>query len=239
MKKIKTGIDARAVPISYGLVGLIFLVEAALTPAEHGRIGLIVVGVTFVIGCVLFLRTSLIGKTLIWTKLLDEVGVAPTDQALDLGCGHGAILYRVAERLTVPGTVTGVDLWHSRDQSKNALAVTQANLNTWGVSDRTNLVTADMVALPLPPAKYDLVTASFALHNVKPTKRRERALREAVRVLKPGGKLLIVDTGHQRQAYQQVLTAAGCRIVQTRRLGIDGWWSGTWMASYMIWAVKN
>lgn len=239
MQKIKTGIDAPAVPISYGLVGLIFLVEAALTPANYGRIGLIVVGVSFVIGCGLFLRTSLIGKALIWTKLLDEVCVLPTDQALDLGCGHGAILYRVAERLTLPGTVTGVDLWHSRDQSKNSLAATQTNLNRWGVSDRTNLITADMAALPLPPAEYDLVTASLALHNVKPTKRREQALREAVRVLKPGGKLLIVDTGHNRKEYQRVLTAMDCRIVQARGLGIDGWWSGPWMSSYMIWAAKK
>lgn len=239
MKKVKTGIDAPLVPISYELVGLIFLVEAALTPPNHGRIGVIIVGLFSVIGGIIFLRTSLIGKTRIWTKLLDEAGVAPSDQVLDLGCGHGAVLHWVAERLTLPGTATGVDLWRSRDQSKNSLAVTRANLRVWGVADRVSLLTADMVKLPLPAAKFDVVTASFAIHNIKPAAQREQALREAVRVLKPGGKLLIVDTGHNRHDYQRVLAAADCRIVRSRGLGINGWWSGPWMASYVIWAVKN
>ncbi|NLR12557.1 class I SAM-dependent methyltransferase [Lactobacillus sp. ZJLC29-4] len=239
MAKVKTGIDAPAVPISYELVGLVFLVNAAFTKPDQGRMGIILVGLLCIIAGLVFLRTSLIGKQRIWQKLLDDVGVAPDSQALDLGCGHGAVLNQVAQRLTLPGTVTGVDLWRSRDQSKNSLAVTRANLKVWGVSDRTSLVTADMTDLPLTAEKYDLVTTSFALHNIKPAAQRKQALREATRVLKSQGALLIVDTGHHRHEYQQVLEKLDCHIVRVRRLGINGWWTGPWMASYELWAVKN
>jgi len=139
------------------------------------------------------LRTSLLGKQRIWTKLLDDVQPASNIQVLDLGCGHGAVLNQVAQRLKLPGTMTGVDLWRSRDQSQNSMAVTRANLKVWGVSDRTNLITANMTDLPQREATYDLVTTNFALHNIEPAVQRDQALTEVVRVLKPGGTLLIVD----------------------------------------------
>lgn len=239
MKTIKTGIDAPAVPISYELVGIVFLFNAAFVKPDQGRGGVILAGLFFIVTGLIFLRTSLVGKQRIWTKLLNEVGVKPTSQALDLGCGHGAVLNQVAQRLTLPGTVTGVDLWRSRDQSQNSLAVTRANLKVWGVSNRTSLVTANMTELPMAEAQFDLVTTSFALHNIKPAAQREQALREAVRVLKSTGTLLIVDTGHNRHEYQRVLEQLDCRVLRARRLGINGWWTGPWMASYELWAVKN
>ena len=53
----------------------------------------------------------------------------------------------LAERMP-GGHVTGIDLWHSRDQSGNTIANAQANLAANGVADRVELVTGDMTALP-------------------------------------------------------------------------------------------
>lgn len=103
------------------------------------------------------------------------------------------------------------------------MAVTRANLKVWGVSDRTNLITANMTDLPQREATYDLVTTSFALHNIKPAVQREQALTEVVRVLKPGGTLLIVDTGHNCRNYQRTLVQANCRIVHGGQWVVD--WS--------------
>ncbi|MGV7377628.1 class I SAM-dependent methyltransferase, partial [Mycobacterium kansasii] len=85
----------------------------------------------------------------------------------DLGCGRGALLTRIAQRLGPAGKVTGLDLWLSRDQSHNKMAVTQKNVEDLGLANRVDLVTGDMAKLDFPNASFDVVTSSFAIHNIK------------------------------------------------------------------------
>lgn len=64
---------------------------------------------------------------------------------------------------------------------------------------------------------FDLVLACLSVHNLHPTSRREQAMLEAVRVLRPGGRLAIVDIFGTR-GYLSVLTAAGMREPRRSRL---------------------
>jgi len=107
-----------------------------------------------------------------------------------------------------------------------------------GLTDRVKLVTGDMVALPFPDDQFDVITTSFALHNIRGAQQRQRALKEAVRVLKPGGQLVIIDTGHHAAEYRQTLSAAQLDVREAHSLGINGWWSGPWMNSYLVRGVK-
>lgn len=50
-----------------------------------------------------------------------------------------------------------------------------------------------MTSLPFGDASFDLVVSNLALHNVKTHTGRDRAIDEAVRVLRPGGHLLLAD----------------------------------------------
>lgn len=56
-----------------------------------------------------------------------------------------------------------------------------------------------MIELPFENKKYDFVTASMAIHNIKPKQNRYKALDEATRVLKTEGLLIILDTGNHKK----------------------------------------
>ena len=122
-----------------------------------------------------------------------------------------------AQHLTT-GRAVGVDLWRSVDQSGNSAEATRRNAIAEGVADRVELHTADMTALPLEDNSFDLVVSSFAIHNIRGRTGREKAISEAVRVLRPNGRLMIVDVRATRQ-YQAQLAKLGMKDVARRRLG--------------------
>ncbi|MGI8578494.1 MAG: methyltransferase domain-containing protein [Nocardioidaceae bacterium] len=68
-----------------------------------------------------------------------------------------------------------------------------------------------MTDLPLADVSFDLVLAALALHNLHPHRRRELALREAIRVLRPGGRLR--SRGHHGHA-ELCVRGNGCRTVR-------------------------
>ena len=155
------------------------------------------------------------GKFEVWTEILDQLGLRGDEHVLDIGCGRGAVLLLAAERVP-DGRAVGADLWLSRDQSGNSRASTEGNALLEGVSDRVELVHADARDLPFDPGAFDVVVSSLVFHNIAGADGRGRALREAVRVLRPGGQLCIVDFLAGR--YAEPLQAAGCRDVRLRRL---------------------
>jgi ubiquinone/menaquinone biosynthesis C-methylase UbiE/DNA-binding HxlR family transcriptional regulator len=111
--------------------------------------------------------------------IVAAVGDAPIEAYLDLGTGTGRMLELLAGRYRAG---LGVDLSH------DMLAAARAALAERGVV--AQLRHGDLYALNLPAARFDLVTLHQVLHYLdEPT----RALREAARVLKPGGRLLVVD----------------------------------------------
>ena len=112
------------------------------------------------------------------------------------------------------GHATGIDLWRSRDQSGNSAEATRKNTELNGVADRITLETGDMTALPYEDASFDLVTASISIHNIPNAEGRGRAVSEALRVLRPGGRLVIVDLGRTKE-YIEVLRNAGVPFTTT------------------------
>jgi SAM-dependent methyltransferase len=131
-----------------------------------------------------YLYTTLRGKFVVWAELLDQLNLRGDERILDLGCGRGAVLLMAAQHLTT-GRAVGVDLWRSVDQSGNSAEATRRNAIAEGVADRVELHTADMTALPLEGSSFDLVVSSLAIHNIRGHAGREKAISEAVRVLRP------------------------------------------------------
>jgi ubiquinone/menaquinone biosynthesis C-methylase UbiE len=99
---------------------------------------------------------------------------------LDLGTGTGRML-----ELFAPLGAHAIGI----DQSREMLAVARAKLDAEGLS-RVQVRQGDMLALPYGDATADLVTIHQVLHYLDEP---ARALHEAARVLKPGGRLLIAD----------------------------------------------
>jgi SAM-dependent methyltransferase len=211
------GIDA---PYGPALIAVVFVAELALAIIS-GRV-LNFLAALFVLAILgLYLHATLRGKFLLWAKLLDDLGLRGDERILDMGCGRGAVLLLAAQYLTT-GRAVGVDLWRSVDQSGNSAEATRRNAVAEGVADRVELHTADMMSLPFPDDDFDLVVSSLAIHNISRRAGREKAIDEAVRVLRPGGRLMIADVRGTRQ-YEGRLVQIGMRDVSRRRLGWRFW----------------
>lgn len=182
-----------------------------------------------------YLQASLSGKFAVWERLLDELELTGTERVLDLGCGRGAILCAAARRLT-GGYAAGVDLWRP-DQSGNSAAATWRNVELEGVGGSVWLLTADMTRLPFPDASFDVVVSSLAVHNVPGRKGREAAVTEASRVLRAGGRVVLVDLGFTRQ-HAQGFEGAGLVDVRRRNAGPRFWFGGPWFPAHVVTARR-
>ena len=161
------------------------------------------------------------GKRAIWAQLLDELGLRGDERVLDVGCGRGAVLMLAARRLP-DGRAVGADVWRRRDQSGNSRAAAERNAAAEGVRERVELVDADARDLPFASASFDVVVSSLAISNIREAEGRAQALREAVRVLRPGGRLRIVDD--RADHYAALLRDAGCADVAVRQLDRRTWY---------------
>jgi ubiquinone/menaquinone biosynthesis C-methylase UbiE len=94
-----------------------------------------------------------------------------------------------------------------------------------------------MTALPFADNSFDVVVSSLAIHNIRGRAGREKAVDEAVRVLRPGGRLLIADIRGTWQ-HQAQLAKIGMSDVTRRRLGWRFWWGGPWAATRLVTATK-
>lgn len=181
-------------------------------------------------------HTSLRGKFLAWRDVLDGLGLRGDERVLDLGCGRGAVLHAIAKRLPT-GRGLGIDIWSRSDQSGNAAQATRRNSEAESVDGRVDLLTATMTALPFRAASFDLVTSSVAIHNIRSPSERQKAVDEAVRVLRPGGRLLFADLRNTR-AYATRLSELGMVEIARRSLGWRMWWTGPWAPTRLVTATK-
>src|ERR1700752_545031 len=188
------GIDA---PYAPAFIALLAVAEFALAIIT-GKMMPLLCGLFILAILGFYLHFTLRGKFLVWAELLDRMGLRGDERILDLGCGRGAVLLMAAQHLTT-GRAVGVDLWRSADQSGNSAEATRRNAIAEGVADRVELHTGDMTALPFADDSFDVVVSSLAIHNIRGRAGREKAIDEAVRVLRPGGRLMIADVRATRQ----------------------------------------
>ena len=135
-------------------------------------------------------RASALTKRRLWEHLLDRLDLAGDETALDVGCGRGLVLCGLARRLP-EGTATGIDAWRTRQQSGNHPAATEANLRLLDLTDRATVRTGDATALDVEDGSIDVATAGNLLDHLEADERRA-AVDELVRVLRPGGRLVVV-----------------------------------------------
>lgn len=122
-----------------------------------------------------------------FTKLRDaalgELGESIPGRTLQVACVYGDFTPRLAARVAPGGSLDVVDV----------LPIQLANLRgKLGAASPVNLVNRDAADLGFADASYDSVVLFFLLHEM-PLDVRRRTLGEALRVLKPGGRLVIVD----------------------------------------------
>lgn len=112
--------------------------------------------------------------------ILDLVGDVPLQAVLDLGTGTGRMLQLLSPHAN---RVVGVDL------SPAMLSIARAEVERANLRN-VQLRQGDVYALPVERDSYDLVLVHQVLHYLDDP---QRALREAARALRPGGRLVVVD----------------------------------------------
>jgi SAM-dependent methyltransferase len=223
------GIDAPPVPAVLGAAGVVCCAAARRRP---GSIALAATGTVLLANAAVYLHTTLRGKLRVWERELDRIGLRGSERLLDLGCGRGAVLIAAARRLPA-GHAVGADRW-TADQSGNRPEVTIANAAAAGVADRVEVHTADMTALPFADGSFDVVTSALAIHNIRSPEGRYRAVDEAMRVLRPGGQLLIADPWPVTRKYAEHIGHG-----TLRPLGPGYWYGGPWLGITLLHAVKE
>ncbi|WP_183794261.1 ArsR/SmtB family transcription factor [Allorhizobium borbori] len=126
------------------------------------------------------LRRLHVSDEAVEAALLDAVGAVRVGSLLDLGTGTGRML-QLLEHLYDYGT--GIDA------SRDMLTVARANLDKDGIV-KASVRQGDIFNLPVDGQEFDLVTIHQVLHFLD---QPQLALSEAARVLKPGGRLAVID----------------------------------------------
>lgn len=119
------------------------------------------------------------------------VQVPPGGRAVDVCCGTGDLALLLAQRVGPGGRVLGVDF------SEEMLQIARRRAAAAGVAGVCRFIQADAEALALPEIAFDAATVGFGLRNVV---HPDAALRELRRVLRPGGRLAILEFSHPRNA---------------------------------------
>ena len=110
-------------------------------------------------------------------------------RVLDLATGTGDLAIDLA-RARPGATVVGLD------PSTEMLAIAQTKLDKRGLSDRVSLVVGDAQQLPFKDCEMDAATIAFGIRNVPD---RPAALREMARVVRPGGRIAVLELGEPRR----------------------------------------
>jgi arsenite methyltransferase len=181
-----------------------------------------------------FVHTTRVGKFAAWAEVLKGLRLHGDETLLDLGCGRGAVLLAAA-KLLPNGRAIGVDLWRA-DQTDNSPDNTLRNAALENVADRVEVHTADITDLPFDDNSVDVIVSSLVIHNISEAEGRAKALSEAARVLRPGGKLAIADLAATDQHVRQ-LRDLGWTTARRRNLGWRMWW-GPGLATHLVTATK-
>ncbi len=126
-------------------------------------------------------RVMTAGLDIRWRRLAASLAVQPGDRVLDAACGTGDLA--LAALRAGAGRVTGLDFAERMLERARAKAPS------------LDWVQGDLLALPFADATFDAVTVGFGVRNVADL---PLALRELRRVLRPGGRLAILEITQPR-----------------------------------------
>lgn len=136
-------------------------------------------------------------------KLLALLAPQPGERALDIGCGPGLTTEALARAVGEQGRVAGVDI------APAMLAIARRRCESL---PQVGFEQADVTRLPYADASFDVALASQVYEYVEDI---DSALRELARVIRPGGRALLVDTDWESAVWASHDDARMRRVIET------------------------
>jgi SAM-dependent methyltransferase len=175
----------------FGFAGFVFLVLCFLFWV------LAFLGVLFLLVAIYFIyarhQFSLKGGKVqerAWELVLENLDWNGEGRALDIGCGNGVLTIKLSKKHP-KAHVIGIDYWGKRwEYSKKTC---ERNAEIEAVNERITFQKVSAVALPFEENYFDAAVSNFVFHEVSDTKDKRELIREALRVVKKGGKLSFQD----------------------------------------------
>ena len=125
-----------------------------------------------------------VGIHRLWKEaMMDWLAPRSGQRLLDVAGGTGDIAFRFLARAGQAAAVVC-------DLTEGMLVEGRKRAEAEALGDRLDWVVGDAMALPFPDASFDVYTISFGIRNVT---RPQQALQEAFRVLRPGGRLMVLE----------------------------------------------
>lgn len=142
-------------------------------------------------------------------RILDAVPWCGDERVLDVGCGTGMLLNGAAARLDRGGSALGIDLWVAHGGGGTPRLLLR-NARAEGVAARVRFQEVDAREMPFDDGSFDVVLSSWALHHIARGREDfDAAAAEMLRVLAPGGTMVILDTAHMIEAIAGRMERAG------------------------------
>ena len=168
----------------------------------------IIIAVLFLIICIYFAyayyRFSPAGggiQTRIRKFVLNEVVWDGKGEALDIGCGNGALTVELAKKYP-KARVIGIDYWGGGwGYSKKAC---EKNAEIEGVADRTKFQKASAAALPFADNSFEVAISNFVFHEVQEIRDKREVIKEALRVVKKDGNFAFQDLFPSKKLYGEM-----------------------------------
>jgi SAM-dependent methyltransferase len=134
----------------------------------------------------------------IYALIIGKLEKPLSGKILDIGAGNGILAIKLAQRFS-NAQVTGMDYW-GRDW-EYAKSVCEENARIASVAERVRFVKGDAAALDFADSEFDAVVSNLTFHEVKSAAHKGAVVREALRMLKPGGFFAFVDYFYESRYY--------------------------------------
>jgi ubiquinone/menaquinone biosynthesis C-methylase UbiE len=168
-------------------------------------------------------------------KQLALAKLQPGERVLDVGCGTGTLAIAAKKHVGANGSVTGVD--------PAAEMIERASAKAQRAAADVAFRTAAAEELPFANGTFDVVLSSLMLHHL-PKETRRAGVKEMLRVLKPGGRLLAIDFGQASgkrgflariHGHGGVNANALVALMTEAELDVmESGWAGKWDLQYVL-----
>lgn len=122
-------------------------------------------------------------------------------KVIDIGCGSGSLTIGIAKRYP-DVEIVGIDYWGDKWEYTKELCEKNAELED--VSTRTFFQRASASSLPYDPETFDVAVSNLVFHEIKDIADKRDAIREALRVVRKGGKFVFQDLFLWERLYGEI-----------------------------------